>query len=435
MSTETLERNAQIKAWWRIVPLMVVVFFFCALDRLNIGFAALQMNDALGLSNTEFGMSVGVFAIGYALSGIPSTLLLHRLGARRWISLIMILWGLCAAAMAFVRSPSELMAMRLLLGVAEAGFVPGMMFYLGCWFPREYRGRVLGSFLMIQPVVMVVGGPVSSALLSSCDGLLGLAGWQWLFIIEALPTLLLAPLVFWTLRDRPADASWLSAEEKRWLVGRLAAEQRQIDGLQGGDSVWQSLANRRVWLLAAVYLGAGTCGIATAFFLPLMVRSMGFSIADTGLVVALPGIASALLIPLWGVWADRSSSRETVAATACCAMAAGLLGAAFLLPSAWAIVPISVAMIGFFGFTPPFWTLPSSFLTGASAAAAIGLITVVGNLATFSGPYLLGWTSDLTGAYGAGLGGLAAIALATASILVVSAKCNPKLNKLATAAG
>lgn len=423
MSTEIIERNAQIKAWRRIVPLMSVVLFFCALDRVNIGFAALQMNAALGLSNTEFGTSVGVFAIGYALFGIPSTLLLQRMGARRWISLIMIAWGLCSAATAFVKSPGELMGARLLLGAAEAGFYPGMMLYLSCWFPSEYRGRVLGSFFMIQPLVMIIGGPISSALLS-CDGLIGFAGWQWLLIIEALPTILLAPLVFCTLRDRPADALWLSPEEKEWLVRRLGSEQRHLEGLQGGSSVWRTFANRRVWVLATVYLAAGTSGIGTVFFLPLLVRSTGFSISDTGFVVAVPGIAAALMLPLWGVWTDRSRSREAVAAASCCAIAVGLLGAATLLPSPWAIVPMSVAMIGFFGFMPAFWTLPSAFLTGPSAATGIGLITVIGNLGTLSGPYLLGYTSDLTGAYGVGLVCLAMIAAAAAAILAMQAICS-----------
>ena len=426
MSIEILGRHTTLKVWRRLVPLMAAVMFLCALDKANIGFAALQMNAALGFSNAAFGMGAGAYAFGYVLFAVPSTLLLHRVGARRWISLIMILWALCSAATAFITSQEGLIVARTLLGVTEAGFAPGMTLYFSYWFPSEYRGRVFGSFFMIQPLVLIIGGPLSGALLSwdALNGLAGLAAWQWMFIIENIPTLLLAPLVFIVLTDRPEVARWLAPAEKEWLVGRLAAEQKSIQGSQSGHAVWHAFANGRVWLLAAVYLGMGTCGIGLKIFLPLIIRSMGFSIWDTGLIIAVPAIAGALALPLWGLWADRTRSRETVVAAACWMMAAGQLAGAALLPSPWALVGVSLTLIGFYGCLSAFWTLPSSFLTGAGAATGIALINMSGNFAYFTGPSLVGWVSDLSASYSAGLACLAAVAAGSGTIMSVLAMRN-----------
>jgi ACS family tartrate transporter-like MFS transporter len=413
-------RQTARKVWWRIVPLMTAAFFFSYLDRVNIGFAAVTMNRALGFSNTVFGVGAGAFAIGYALFGVPSTLLLHRVGARRWISVMMIAWAVCSAATAFVTNFTELSGARLLLGIAEAGFTPGVIFYFGYWFPSEYRGRALSSFYFIGPLGLLIGGPLSSAVLS-LDGFLGFAGWRWLFIVEAFPTLLLAVLVFWAMPDNPVDASWLSPTEKRRLGERLMGERRDVEGLLGEVSVWRTLMSTRVWVLAAVYLGVGTSGIGAVFFLPLMIRSMGFSILSTGFVAAAPGLAAALALPLWGIWTDRSRRRESVVAAACCAMSIGLLGTAVLLPSPWALASISIAMIGFYGCLAAFWTLPSAFLTGASAAAGIAFVNVVGNLGNFSGPAVLGAVSDLTRSYGAGLICLAVIAACAGATMIAQA--------------
>lgn len=409
------------KVWRRIVPLTALVLFFSYLDKVNIGFAALTMNADLGFSNTVFGAGAGSFAIGYALFAIPSTLLLHRLGARRWIAVIMIAWGICSAATACVESPSQLLAIRLLLGMAEAGFNPGVILYFTYWFPSEYRGRVLGSFLFIMPVGLSIAAPISSWLLT-WDGLLGLAGWQWLFIIEALPTVALAAVVWYALTDRPADATWLSPEARGWLADRLATERAQIDtSAHGVSAVRQILVNRRVWLLTAVNLGVGTSGIGAVIFLPLVIQSMGFSIGSTGLLAALPSAVAAALLPVWGYWTDRSRTREYVVAAACACIAGGLLGAAWLLPSAWALVAVSIAMIGFYGSIAAFWTLPSAFLTGASAAAGIAFINIAGNLGTFTGPSIIGWLADLSGSYRSGLAFLALLAAGSSVLLGWSA--------------
>jgi ACS family tartrate transporter-like MFS transporter len=412
MRMSELERETMKKTAWRIVPLLALVLMFNYLDKVNLGFAAVTMNQALGLSKANFGAGAGFFAFGYALFAIPSTLMLHRWGARRWIGITMIAWGLCSAATAFVKHPQGLYVVRFFLGMAEAGFTPGAMLYFSYWFPNRYRGRVLGIFLLIYPLGLIVGGPASSGLFL-LDGVAGLAGWQWLFLVEALPTLALSFLVFGFLIDRPADASWLSPMEKSWLNGVLTHEKKEALGAKG-ESGWQSFKNKRVWMLAIVSLGLATSGIGPLFFLPLMIRSIGFSVIHTGLIVALPGIAAAVSLPLWGIWTDRAQRRETVVAAACLAIALGLAGSAVLLPSPWTILALSVAMVGFHGGLVSFWTLPTTFLVGASAATGIAFINIAGNLGTFTGPYLLGWLADQTQTYTLSLICLAAIAIATA---------------------
>jgi MFS transporter, ACS family, tartrate transporter len=411
------DRQTMVKLWWRVVPLLALVLLLNYLDKVNIGFASLQMNQDLHLSNTVFGVAAGLFAIGYALAAIPSTVLLQRAGARRWISLVMVVWGLCSAATALVARPSELFIARVALGAAEAGFTPGVIFYLNSFFPSEYRGRVLGSFLLILPIAIVIGGPVSSLLLS-WNGLLGLAGWKWLFLVEGLPSVLLAVLVFRFLTDSPSDARWLSPSEKARLLERLALEASGIAGSEAPVSAWRTLASPRVVILALAYHGIAMSGTGAIIFLPLVIRSMGFSVRLTGWVAAVPALIAALSLPLWGLWADRSRNREFVVAASCVAIALGLLGTAVLLPSPVALAPLTVALIGFFGSVAPFWTLPSSFLTGASAAAGIAAINVAGNLGSFSGPALLGWLSDFRRSYGTGLIGMAVVATLAGALLI-----------------
>jgi MFS transporter, ACS family, tartrate transporter len=422
------------KVGWRIVPLMTAAFFCSYLDRVNIGFAAVTMNKALGMSNSMFGVAAGAFAIGYIICGIPSTLMLHRVGARRWISFIMVAWAMCSAATAFVGNATQLLAMRLLLGAAEAGFIPGIIFYFSFWFTSHYRGRALSAFYSIGPLGLLIGGPLSSAALS-LQGRLGLAGWQWLFIVEAVPTLILAVIVFVVMTDRPADATWLSPQDKQVLQQRLNVEHSAAPNARlvtSGESVFR---DGRVWRLAFVYLAIGTSGIGAVFFLPLMIRTMGFSPFDTGLMAAIPGIAAGAALPLWGLWTDRSRRREWVVAAAGGAIAAGLLGAALLFPSRWALVPICLAMVGFYGGLAAFWTLPTEFLAAAGAASGIGLINVVGNLGNFTGPALLGAISDRTHSYPMGLNTLAVIATIGAAILIVNTRPHPREVQISASGG
>ena len=424
--TADLEARAMRRIGWRIVPLAALMLLCAYMDKINVGFAALQMNADLGLSGAAFGLGAGAFAFGYALFALPSTMLLHRFGARRWLSLIMVLWGLSSAATAFVTNVETLVIVRFALGMAEAGFSPGIILYFSYWFPEAYRGRVLGWFLFVHPLALVVCGPLSGMLLT-LDGQFGLAGWQWLFLVEAAPSVIVALIAFRLLTDRPDQAAWLPADEKAWLGARLAEEAATIEATSRGRmSVRDALLEQRVWLLGFVNLAVGTAGIGLIFFTPLIVRSIGFSDVGTGLMVALPGLIGGLTLPLWGWWTDRARSRERVVAVACLLLAVGLAAMALLLPSPWSIVPLCIAMIGFNGMIVAFWTLPSSFLVGVGAAAGIAAINIAGNLGTFSGPYLLGWVSDMTDDYALGLSLLAGIALAAAGGILLNPRLRPE---------
>lgn len=408
------------KVRWRIVPLLAGALVLDVLDRGNLALAAVQMKQALGLSNAALGFAGGLVGIGYAVAAVPSTLALQRFGARRWMSLLMLVWGLCSAATALVSNRDELAFARILLGVAEAGFAPGLILYLTYWLPSEYRGRVLASVLMFTAGVQVVSGPLGSLLLSQ-DGLLGLAGWKWLFIVEGLPTVVLAGIVFSFLPDRPADARWLTPPQRDWLTERLAAQAQRVEAAQSQRLGWHALTNIWVVLLGVAYLGMLTAGNVLGSFLPLIIRSMGFTVGHVGLLLAIPYLLGMILQPFWGVWSDRAQRREIVVVTGCLTQALGLCCAGVLLPSPWALIPLSVAVISRLGTTAPFWTLPPAFLTGTSVAAGIALINLAGNFGGFTGPALMGWASDATGSYGGGLFIGAAPVVVSAVILAVLA--------------
>lgn len=411
-SAHDTERSTIALVWRRIVPPIGLAMLVAILDKVNLSFAALTMNADLGLSSTAFGMAAGAFSIGYVLAGLPLTLLLHRFGARRVIGGMMVAWACCSVATAFVTSPTQLLVTRLLIGMAEAGFAPGAVLYLSRWFPDEYRGRVLSSFFFIQPVGLVVAAPVSTALLLFSGA--GLAGWQWLFLVEGVSTLLFTVLIVSLLADRPAQARWLSETQREWLLARLATPAMTTGSEASGPAVLGAVSSKRTWLLAAVYLGLGTSGIGPIFFLPLLIKSMGFANTSSGLLAAIPPLLAALLLPLWGGWTDRTSDRQWVVAAGAAALAGGLVTAAIALPSPWALAGICVAMSGFFGCLAAFWTLPSRFLGGASAAAGIAFINVTGNLGNFAGPALMGRLSDVTQSYAVGLMLLGALAALTA---------------------
>lgn len=419
MASNDIERRLMAKIWWRIVPLISAGLLLNLLDRTNIAFAGLQMNEALGLSNSAFGLVAGFFAIGVLLFGLPSTLLLERLGARRWIGGTLIAWGLFSGATAFARNLHEVLLLRLLLGVAEAGFVPGIILYFSYWFPSAYRGRVLGAFIFMQPVALILGSPVCGALVA--HGLLGLAGWQLMFVAEALPTLLLGAVVYRLLPAKPSEARWLSPSESQWLQARLQSERRADPPDEVGGAIWRALSKPRVWIMAGVYLAIVTSGTGLIFFLPLIIRSMAFSILQTGFIAPLPWVVGAMAMPLWGLWVDRVEDRETVVAVTTGLLTIGLLLTAMVMPSRWAIAPFTLAVVGLCGFLPTFWTVPYWILTEEIAAAGIGFINIIGNSGNFFGPYLLGWLTDATGGYGGGLVGMAAFA-ALGTILLLAQK-------------
>ncbi|HEY0525852.1 MAG TPA: MFS transporter [Stellaceae bacterium] len=405
----TLEQRTIRKVSWRLLPLIVIIYFVAYIDRTNVSFAALTMNKDLGLSAYIFGWGAGIFFLGYFLFEVPSNIILEKTGARVWIARIMITWGIVSGAMAFVEGPVSFLVMRFLLGVAEAGFFPGMIVYFTYWFPRAYRARVISALFIAVPGSNALAAIISGAVLEM-DGVLGLAGWKWLFITEAIPAVLLAFVVLALLTDRPAVASWLAPEEREWLETRLQDERRRVESA-GHMSLAQALTDRRVLALSAIYFTIVTATYGITFFLPQIVKGIGLSNVMTGLVTAVPYTIGTIGMLLWGASSDRRDERRWHFCAACLLATAGLIGAGLFGSSFLALAFMSVATIGLYGSKPAFWPMPSAFLTGTAAAGGIALVNSIGNLGGYVGPFIVGWIKDSTGSFEAGLYFLAASAL------------------------
>lgn len=427
---DELGRRVVSKVARRLVPFMCLAYFVNYLDRTNIGFAQLTMSDDLQLTATMFGLASGLFFIGYLLFEVPSNLALHRFGARRWIARIMVSWGLVAAAMAFVQSAGWLYALRVLLGIAEAGFFPGMILYLTLWFPRRELARVTSWFLVAIPLSAAIGSPLSGAILQYADGWLGLEGWRVMFLLEGLPAVLLGVVAWFYLTDRPADATWLEADERAWLVAEMESERTQVSHAHGW-SLKRSLTSPRILGLAFVYFGVVYGLYALSFFLPTIVAGFAetfgtdFSLFQTGLIVSVPFVVGGVAMVLWGRHSDRSGER--VWHTALPAILGGVaipvalyLGSPFLVMAA-----VTVTSVGIFAALPVFWSLPSAFLTGAAAAAGIALINSLGNLAGFVAPYLTGVVVDATGSAQVGMWFVGAL-MVLAGVVVVALGAAPR---------
>jgi D-galactonate transporter len=406
----TLETSTVAKVTKRLVPFLIICYFVAYLDRVNVGFAALTMNQDLGLSQTAFGFGAGIFFIAYFIFEVPSNLLLERFGARKWIARIMLSWGILSGLMAFIPNighatrlgnENTFYLVRVLLGAAEAGFFPGIIFYLTLWFPAEYRARIVGYFMAAIPLSTVIGAPISGLLLSLHGGL-GLAGWQWLFIMEAVPAIILAGFVFFYLTDRPADAKWLVADERTWLAERLTLEQRQREAVRQ-YTVAQSLVDPRVMGLSLVYFGAVATNYGLSFFLPQIVKAFGLSTFLTTVVSAAPYVVGVIGMVWWGRRSDRVAERRFHTALPLFLAAAGIAVSTALDDPALKMLSLCVAGFGIFACLPVFWTLPTAFLSGAAAAAGIAVINSIGNLAGFAGPFAMGWIRDRTGSYTGGL--------------------------------
>jgi MFS transporter, ACS family, tartrate transporter len=416
---DPLEIRTIRKVSARLVPFLITCYFVAYLDRVNVSFAALTMNRDLGLSAAQYGFGAGIFFIAYFLFEVPSNLLLERFGARKWIARIMLTWGLISGAMAFVGGPTSFYALRALLGVAESGFFPGIIFYLTLWFPAVYRARIIGYFMAAIPLSTVLGAPVSGLLLG-LDGVLGLKGWQWLFLTEAAPSVVLAGFVLFYLTDRPADATWLQPDERDWLVRRLAAEHAQKT-TKHNFSVAQALMNPKVLALSLVYFGAVATNYGLSFFLPQIVKAFGLSNFQTGLVSALPYAVGLVSIVWWGHRSDRLRERRFHAAFPLAVAAVGIAASTLFDNPALKMLALSVAGFGIFGNLPVFWTLPTAFLSGAAAAGGIALINSIGNLAGFAGPYAMGAIKDWTGTYTGGLLCLAALGFLAMGLVLMLA--------------
>jgi len=404
-----VERMAIRRTVWRLIPVLVLCYFVAYLDRVNLSFAALQMNKALGLSSAAYGFGAGLFFITYCVCEIPSNLLLYRFGATRWIARIMVSLGLCAGAMAFIEGKTGFYAVRLLLGAAEAGFYPGVLFLLTLWFPAAYRARMLGVFIAAIPVSGIIGAPLSGLLLG-LNGHGGLQGWQWLYLVEAAPALLLAPVVLWRLQDGPAEARWLPDHERAWLTGQLDRERaeatrgRPVSGLQ-------SLVNGRVLFLAAIYFSNVCLLNSITFFMPQIIKGFGLSNAQTGFVAAIPSLLALVAMILWARHSDRKRERYGHAALANFFGGVALLVSVLVADPALRIAALAVAFACTLAFTTPFWSIPPTFLAGAGAAGGIGMISALGVTGGFLSAWFIGWVKDATGDFHIGLAAIGGLAM------------------------
>jgi ACS family tartrate transporter-like MFS transporter len=410
----TIEQATMRKVYLRILPFAALTYFFCYLDRINVGFAALTMNKDLGLDAATYGMAAGFFFWGYVLVEVPSNIILEKLGARLWIARIMITWGLISAATAFCTGPYSFMAVRFLLGLAEAGLFPGFVLFFTYWFPRHHRARINAGFTLALPVAVALGAPMSTALLG-LDGTFGLKGWQCMYIFEAIPTVLIGFVVFFYLTDRPEQASWLTSAQRQWLSADIARDQKKV-ATDHNIGLWQSFLDPRVLLLSVNYLGIVTASLGMLLFLPQIVKQLGVSNMEVGWVTMIPYALGALSMVVVGRISDRIGDRRWCLFWTCAVSAIGLVIAGLTLGSWWSLVGMSIAAIGFYGTKGPFWSIPSMWLTGSAAAAGIAWINSVGNLGGFFGPTLVGWAKNLTGSFAGGLYALAVCAMISAVV-------------------
>jgi MFS transporter, ACS family, tartrate transporter len=410
------------KIAWRILPLILVAYCIAYLDRANIAVAALTMNKDLGFSAFTYGLGAGIFFLGYFIFEVPSNLILERVGARRWIARIMFTWGILSAACAFVTGPTSFIVVRFLLGVAEAGFFPGVMLYFTYWFPARFRGRITAMLFLAGPTANALSNVAGGALLEM-NGVLGLRGWQWVFISEAAPAVILSFVVLRKMIDRPSDANWLEPDERQWLEKELDGERAEVEA-QGRLTLGKALMDSRVVALSTIYFLSVTAGYGTTFFLPQIVKGLGLSNFMTGLASAIPYLIGMIALLLWGWSSDRRGERRwhLIAASVTAAVGFSLAGVAG--NSFWSLPAICLAVIGIYGTRPTFWPLPSIFLSGTAAAGGLALINSIGNLGGYVGPFIVGWIKDSTNSFEMALYFLAACSLALGALVFVARRAS-----------
>jgi MFS transporter, ACS family, tartrate transporter len=401
-SSSDLKARTLGKIGLRLVPFLSLLYFAAFIDRVNVGFAAAQMTRDLGFSAYVFGLGAGIFFIGYCMFEVPSNLLLHRMGGRLWIGRIMLTWALVAAAMPFVSTPSEFYGLRFLLGAAEAGLFPGVVYYLTYWVPRADRAKFMGRFMAAIPLSTALAGPLSSVILK-LDGMHGLAGWQWLFLLETLPSLLLGCATLLYLPDRPADARWLTAPERQWLTQTLQQEAAAA-GLVNANGLWRALTDPRVLLLSSCYFGVEIGLYGVILWIPQIFANVGFAPQRVGFVTAIPYAVAALAMVWWSRRSDRRNERTHHIAIASLVGFTGLTASAFLGDyPLLSVIAITVGAAGTLAILPIFWSLSAGMLNGAAAAGAIALINALGNTGGFAGPFVIGWIKTATGSFTWGL--------------------------------
>ena len=416
-AVEAIESETMRKVGRRLIPLLMICYFAAYLDRVNVGFAALTMNKALGLSAAIFGIGSGIFFLGYFLFEVPSNLILEKVGARRWIARILITWGIISGVTALVTGAWTFLGIRFLLGLAEAGFYPGIILYLTWWFPSSYRSRIIGIFMTAIPISIVSGSLISSQILRLGDWG-GLASWQWLFILEAIPAIILGFVVMIYLTDGPAQAKWLEPAQREWLARRIADE-RAAKEARRNYSLAETMRHPRVWLLTLVYFGQNVSGYGLVIFLPQIVSRFGVGVGLNGVISALPFVAGAFAMVWWGTHADRANEHRLHTAAACFLNFAGLAVCIFLQNPILMMIAIILSQMGQSAIAPTFWALPTAMLTGTAAAGGIAMINAVGNLGGFLGPYMMGAIKDASGSFAIGLLSIAMGTLVATIVLVV----------------
>lgn len=412
-----LETRVLRKISFRIVPFIMLLYFVAFIDRVNIGFASLTMNKDLGLSSSVFGFAAGIFFWGYFLFEVPSNLALEKFGARIWIARVMISWGIVSGAMAFVQGATSFYVLRFLLGAAEAGFFPGIILYLSYWFPARQRAAVTALFMAAAPLSTVLGSPVSGALLE-LDGLLGFKGWQWLFLLEAVPAILLGFVVLGYMTDRPEQAKWLGNDERDWLVRTMNAENAD-KAARASHSIWRGLADLRVLALSLIYFGTSAGLYTLGVWAPQIIKQFGLSSLQVGFLNAVPATIAVVVMILWARNSDRTNERTWHVLIACLLAAAGLGLAGLGTGVVTVLAALTLVNVGISCAKPPLWSMPTMFLSGSAAAAGIATINSIGNLGGFVGPAMIGWIKDQTGSFAGGLYFVGALLVLSAMLTLI----------------
>ena len=423
MQTE-IEKRTLRRITWRIVPFIMLLYFIAYIDRVNIGFAALTMKQDLGFTASMLGFGAGIFFWGYFMFEVPSNIILHKVGARMWIARVMVTWGIISGAMAFVEGPTSFYVMRFLLGAAEAGFFPGIILYLSFWFPARHRAGVTAFFMAAAPLSTAIGSPISAALLEM-EGVMNLHGWQWMFILEAVPAVILGFVVLAYMTDKLEKAKWLKDDERNWLVDAMAAENASKSG-EAKHSIIRGLSDPRVLGLALIYFGTSAGLYTLGIWAPQIIKGLGVSSMTVGILNAIPPIVSVVAMVLWSRHSDKTGERTWHVIIACVAAAVGLVIAASANSIVGLIAALTLVNVGISCAKPPLWSMPTMFLSGAAAATGIATINSIGNLGGFVAPSVIGWIKDSTGSYAGGLYFVAGLLVFSAVLTLIMSRFQAK---------
>lgn len=430
-----LEKQTLRRVSWRLMPFLITAFLLCYIDRVNLGFAAIQMNAAVGLDPKIYGLGAGILYIGYFFLEVPSNLALEQFGARTWIPRIMISWGLVSAACALISGPVSFLVLRFLLGAAEAGFFPGAVLYLTYWYPADYRARIVGLLSLALPVSGLIGSPISGLVLSSMNGVAALRGWQWIFIVEGVPAALLGVFGMFFLTDKPAEAKWLTVPQRLWLKNTLEIEHRHTRRLPPMH-LWRVLSNKYVLIMALAYAGAGGAAVVLTLWMPLLVRSFGFGNGQTGLLTAAPFGVAAICMFLWARSSDRTGERVWHNAIPLLCLA-GAIGAFYFTSNKFwpTLILLSITAIGSYASKGPFWALSSEWLGPKVAAAGLAQINALGTVAAFFFSYLIGWIQVETHSFALAILPIAIVSALGAVGVIVAGRNHPRVTAVRGAAG